>query len=101
MKLCNNCGGKEATHKQKTLCANCNVREWQKNNPEKVKASHAKYRLKNRDACNSRTTKWKIENPERYKQSQDDWFKNHKEEQRKKMREKYHENNPNAKRRVK
>jgi hypothetical protein len=33
--MCDECGKKEATHKQGTLCINCYMKEWRKNNPEK------------------------------------------------------------------
>lgn len=94
--MCDECGKKEATHKQGTLCINCYMKEWRKNNLEKSRNTSKKYRLKNRDECIARTRKWKEKNPERYKIGKN----NNTEEHRKKAREYYRRKHPDAKRRV-
>lgn len=98
MNLCNNCNEKEATHKKKTLCLNCYIKEWRKNNPEKAKIISKKYRLKNKNKCKERLKKWREKNPEKYKQQQDKH--NNTDKHRKTSRECYRKKHPNIKKRV-
>ena len=54
-------------------------RVWRKNNPEKTKASAAKYRSKNREKLKKASAAWRKENPEKMAKCISNWRKNNPE----------------------
>jgi transketolase len=64
--------GKTMGHNEvRAYCLPCEINrvyEWRKNNPEKVKASHKRYRENHKEYRTEYTRKWQKKNPEKQKE---------------------------------
>ena len=59
------------------------LREWRKNNPEKVKAIHQRYREKNKEQIEARHLEWRQTNKNRLKKYWEEYREEHREDKNK------------------
>lgn len=83
---------KDGLVSQCKICVGKKVKEWAKNNPEKVKENTRRWNERNPGASANRAKQWRNNNPERYKAVLKKWYEENREDHLKKNRQRYQKN---------